>query len=372
MGVFVYADESGHSGKNLFDPRSSTFFQGAIVSVGDTDPILKPIIDKYCKQFDVPRLHANEYPETTVAEIGNELLDALDGITWQFFNCKIEKPYLASAKFVDLFFDSSDNPAIPATWYNLEVFRHALCLTIDFLFTHNEAELFWTLYLADDIAGMINLIETLLSRVKQIGDERVKDIVAGGLMYIINQPENFKLTCTKGKSAHKVHTPNMIAFMSLIAGTQEFCNQNKSSVKQFIHDQSDEFKGVMRNLHHTYGDSFFSEDEFGGPVQLIKSDFNLGDFSIKASKDHPSLQAIDILLWLFQRELKTGEGKAVFNRLKDITSSHVISRDMSKLILEARRYQAFNTPITEEQIKLGNQFGNELEKRRQEVLKTIK
>lgn len=61
MDVYVYADESGHSGRNIFDERSPTYFQGAIISHGDVDPIINEVVQRHCKALGVPRLHSNEH-----------------------------------------------------------------------------------------------------------------------------------------------------------------------------------------------------------------------------------------------------------------------------------------------------------------------
>jgi len=64
--VFIYADESGHSGKNIFDESSPLYYQGAIISVNDIEDKVKPVIEKYCKEFNVERLHGFELGEERV------------------------------------------------------------------------------------------------------------------------------------------------------------------------------------------------------------------------------------------------------------------------------------------------------------------
>ncbi|WP_241608460.1 hypothetical protein [Rosenbergiella epipactidis] len=44
MGVFVYADESGHSGKKIFNEGPQAYLQGSIISLGDADPILSEVV----------------------------------------------------------------------------------------------------------------------------------------------------------------------------------------------------------------------------------------------------------------------------------------------------------------------------------------
>jgi hypothetical protein len=78
MGVFVYADESGHSGRNIFDEKSPTYFQGAIISLGDVDPIINGVVQRHCQALSVPRLHSNQHQEHVVSIICADLLDALE------------------------------------------------------------------------------------------------------------------------------------------------------------------------------------------------------------------------------------------------------------------------------------------------------
>ena len=71
--MYIYADESGHTGRHIFNPPTY-YYQGAILSTRDIAPIVTPIINKYLATLHLPRLHANELRETTVATI------ALDGV----------------------------------------------------------------------------------------------------------------------------------------------------------------------------------------------------------------------------------------------------------------------------------------------------
>ncbi len=77
LGAYIYADESGHSGKDIFNEASPIYYQGAIISVGDIDNIVAPIIQKYCVEYKLDRLHGYELSEGIVNEICVELLDSL-------------------------------------------------------------------------------------------------------------------------------------------------------------------------------------------------------------------------------------------------------------------------------------------------------
>jgi hypothetical protein len=74
--------------------------------------------------------------EPAAARIATEVMDALDASgPWRFPLIVIDKPYIATTKFVDLVFDSGENAAVPPHWYNLELFRHAICIAIDDMLT---------------------------------------------------------------------------------------------------------------------------------------------------------------------------------------------------------------------------------------------
>lgn len=43
-GAFIYADESGHSGKDIFNEKSPIYYQGAVISVSEIETKVAPII----------------------------------------------------------------------------------------------------------------------------------------------------------------------------------------------------------------------------------------------------------------------------------------------------------------------------------------
>ena len=102
--MYRYADESGHSGKYIFN-EPTFYYQGAILSAVDTEPLLSTVAGKYIQELGVSRLHANELKPFMVERIASAFLELLKGIEWKFHLTIIEKPYLAVTKFVDSLFD---------------------------------------------------------------------------------------------------------------------------------------------------------------------------------------------------------------------------------------------------------------------------
>jgi hypothetical protein len=74
--MYIYADESGHSGRHIFnDPLF--YYQGAIISEADTEPLLHEVAEKYRNELGVERLHANEILPHIVEQIASVFLSLL-------------------------------------------------------------------------------------------------------------------------------------------------------------------------------------------------------------------------------------------------------------------------------------------------------
>ena len=81
--TFIYADESGNTGKHIFNEDSPLYYQGAVISVGNIESMVAPIIQRYCTENGLDRLHGYELGEKRVNNICLELLEALDGTQWK-------------------------------------------------------------------------------------------------------------------------------------------------------------------------------------------------------------------------------------------------------------------------------------------------
>jgi len=119
--MFIYADESGHSGRHIFN-EPAYYLQGAILSETDPEPLLHPLAEKYRQELGVERLHANELKPRTVESVASHFLILLEEVNWIFHLTVIDKPYLAVTKFVDSIFDSFENLGARWLWYNHEFF----------------------------------------------------------------------------------------------------------------------------------------------------------------------------------------------------------------------------------------------------------
>ncbi|MDM5061374.1 DUF3800 domain-containing protein [Aeromonas salmonicida] len=349
--AFVYADESGHSGKNIFDDASPVYFQGALVSVGDIDHIVSPIIEDYCKKHNLDRLHGFELGEDIVNALCVSLLSALDKTDWVFHYTIIQKNYMASTKFVDIVFDSFNNPAVHPLWYNVPLFRHMLSVSIDEIMEPELKKDFWGYFISDEVDGMVKISEILLGECQRISDPRTREVVVNGLSYAISNPDIFSLESSKGKSAYKTQTPNMVAFSSLLMAVHRFCKPRNIGVHTFIHDQNDQFKGTMREYHRLFFGFDIEKDKFGGLSLLKEVSYELGEFKLESSKKSYGLQVVDLFLWLVQRDFKNPKLILTREKLMERSDNFFISREMSLKIIHEKTMELMQEDFSVEQIE---------------------
>jgi len=348
--MFIYADESGHSGRHIFN-EPSYYFQGAIISDIDPEPLLYPLAEKYRQELCVERLHANELKPHIVERIAASFLLLLDKANLVFHLTRIEKPYLAVTKFVDSLFDSYENQAVPWLWYNHELFRHTLCCLFDTILPEQKKREFWGAYLKDDYDGIVSIVKWIIDILDSFElDRRLEEVVRSGLSFALKYPEEITLMASSTRKSYKGHTPNMVAFSSLIYAIHDFCKENNLVPEAFVHDPQSEFGPMMKEYHEMLSKVRAVPNSTGLPAMPENVDYDLGKFSLTPSKHLMSLQAVDLFIWLSQRADRI-KSPGLVRSLRDKTDPFYISRSTSEMIVFAWHYKLSNTSLTEEQIR---------------------
>ena len=366
--MYIYADESGHSGRHIFN-EPLYYFQGAIISEIDIEPLLHDVAEKYRMQLGIERLHANEIRPHIVEQIASAFLCILDDINWTFHITAIEKPYLAVTKFVDSLFDSYENKGARWLWYNHEFFRHTLCCLFDDLLFEEDKKLFWESYLSDDYDGIGTIVNTVLKRLEQFQlDKRLYQVSREGLEFALKYPEEITLMAGSTKKSYKGHTPNMVAFSSLIHAVHKFCKEHKTVPKAFIHDPQSEFGSTMKEYHKIFSRVRAEHSETGLQLNFENSEYDLGKFSLVPSKDLTSLQAVDLFLWLSQRSDRI-KSVGLKEKLMKVSDPFYISRLSSEMIRAGWAVKMSNMDLLEEDIVKGEKIVAQIEEIHKKRLK---
>lgn len=352
--MYIYADESGHSGRHIFN-EPPFYFQGAIISENDTEPLLQEVATKYRVELGVERLHANETRPHIVERIASTFLSLLDKTNWIFHIMAIEKPYLSITKFVDSLFDSYENKGARWLWYNHEFFRHTLCCLFDDVLLEEDKKNFWQSYLADDFDGICKIVKTVLQRLEQIQlDKRLYQVSCEGLQFALKYPEEITLMASRTKKSYKGHTPNMVAFSSLIQAVHKFCKEYKTTPEAFVHDPQSEFGPTMKEYHEIFAKVRAEHSESGLQLDVENTDYDLGKFSLTPSKHLTSLQAVDLFLWLSQRSDRI-KSQGLRKKLMEVSDPFYISRGSSEMIRAGWAFKMSNMDLSKEDIKRGEE-----------------
>ena len=356
--MFIYGDESGNTGKEIFH-KPEWYHQGGLLCLHDIDPIVGPVLQHHCDKLDVDRIHANELFPGKVAEIASDILDALDAsTTWEFHHTKIHKSYMATTKFVDAIFDSGENDGARWLWYNHEFFRHTLCCLMDDVLTSRNKMRFWPAYLESnhlEVKACIRNARSYLDR--YTSDRRLQTVVRDAFDYALTHMEDLSFGHS-GKSYRRLEAPNIAAFSSLISSVHNFAEKHGVVPVAFVHDQSSEFNKIMRKTHEMF--SKVQTKPSTMMAKLVKVDWGLGNFSVPSSKDVPPLQAVDVLLWVFQREPQR-EITNVQERLGKNTDPYWISRPTSELIRYSWIKRLYGPDFPMEKLKEGEHLAAEAE-----------
>lgn len=331
--VFIYADESGHSGTKIFDNNQQFYIQGALISIHDIQEEIEPIISKYLKLYNISRLHGYELGEEKVSKVTNEIIKVLENFNWEVHFTYIEKKLLLAIQFITLILHPLENKAIPYIFIENEYFRHSLLIEIHkILIVHHKKDEIWSYILKNDIDSLIEFSKELLEN-NLINDSDISKFIIKGLKFVINNPKVFFEDLTKGKNAKKESSPNMLAFQSLQNHITLFCEKNNESVNSFIHDKSDEFKGIMRKYHKELSGLYFKEDELNSVKGIKKSKYTQGEFKLESSQNCHGLQLIDLIMWIFQRKF-INTSFEVNTKLQEKMKPFVITENNSQIRIE--------------------------------------
>lgn len=332
--MFAYVDETGNSGRNIFD-QNEYFGLGSILSVTDIAPVVSAVLNPFLIEKGVDRFHANQWPETTVAEIGEQVVAALDHEgPWVFNIAKIHKPYMAPTKFVDVIFDAGENRAVPGDWYWDELNRHVLCLAIDQAMSQDTAKLFWSAFLKDDFSKIIDAADLIEAELKNIElASAVFQVIQVAFQFAREHPKEFTLLNSQTRKAYQASSPNVVAFTQLFQAIHDFAEKEESPPERLIHDKQDEFRTTLSRTYAHFGSVIWEDAPDGSSPDISLADYPLAEFEMPASQDNAGIQATDLLLWVTQRSAKSRPLARLKKLLSERTEDFNISRRMSQLIV---------------------------------------
>jgi hypothetical protein len=247
--IYLYTDEAGNTGTDLFnDIHQSFFYTATIFSKKDID-INKNIKNKFetilltlqSDNSQIKEIHFTELNEEEKSFVTNEIIDILEEYNLELLISIIEKKYLPKLFFIDEFFDSGINPIIPFDIYNIRIHRFFLVFGITQNFTDEDSERFYKLFRSMDTEKIILFIKEIKPKLLNNQSGIYKVLIDKALTYVIENIENFIFRIDTKYLLPNYHILNLIMHYT------RFKYKNVKSI--FKHDyNSNILKGLPKKL----------------------------------------------------------------------------------------------------------------------------
>lgn len=357
MNVHIFADESGHSGKEIFN-TPKFYHQCAIIVPENRLAVFDKILDKWCEKLNVQRLHAKDIRPEFRTAIFEEIAPLFQENGIIAHTTLFEKDYLPALKIVDSFFDPWENLGARKMWYIMAHFRHALCLAVDQILNDEEKKKFYFGYLKDDRSVYCEILETLIDRLESDPyiDGRLRVVMCEAFEWAISNMEKMVINHIENRHSYKGNTPNLIAFSSMLHSIKELANEKGWKVKRLIHDEQNEFGNVMKEYQKIFGSRFIKQEIDFFP-KMSEDNVPVDNFEISSSKKENLLQVVDIFLWHKVKELTSN----IKNQ-----SDFYITRAMSSMIVDIGMKKFSKTKLSAHDIERGKRMVEIFEKQYRE------
>lgn len=135
MSVYAYADESGNTGANLFDPAQPIFYAAAVIAKFDVDAEFERLFYGFARTEGFTHLHAAEMGLGRLSKIFRKLETRILRDDIRFFTAKIIKRDLVVAKVFDTVFDPHENKAVPWHAYWAREMRFIAMIKLNYIVT---------------------------------------------------------------------------------------------------------------------------------------------------------------------------------------------------------------------------------------------
>ncbi len=332
--MFAYMDETGHSGRNIFD-ANEVFQLGTLLTKTDIATPVGVALDPFLEEKGVERLHANEWPENELVDLAHSVLNRIEECgPWTFNLFSVHKPYIAPTKFVDTIFDPGENKATPGHWYWDEMHRHILCLVTDSAMSRGLAERFWDAFLKDNAEGIVSVATELASSVRKSSNPAaIKRVFNNSVKWAKENQGEFTLLATEKRKGYQGHSPNVIALTQAFQAIHQFCTIHGCQPETLVHDRQQEFQSELKRYHQEFGQVMILDREDGRFPLAEIAPHPKGKFSLMPSTHNRGLQAVDLLLWISQRKAITGRMEDLKKRIEERAERYYISREMSQAIV---------------------------------------
>lgn len=309
--MFAYADETGNTGANIFDPEQPMFMTAALLTKTNFDILHSGSLRTVAGSIGEVELHANELGIERVEKCAGQLLRIIKKADARFFVSRIEKRYLATTKLVDTLFDSYENKAVPWHVYNIRPLRLMTVFKVASILEVETAKKFWSALMEPNrdraYVLLVESLKEISGNIERLPDDRSRDLIGESITWALNNTEAIYLH-TSSKATRLEHLPNIVAFSSLLEGIEKCSQLWKRPVREIVHDRQSQFQKTLRGWHELTSNAVSGVIEWTLGEKISVRRVPGSSFRISSAQESAGIQMVDTILWLYRRGL---EGKPV-------------------------------------------------------------
>lgn len=374
--MYFFVDESGHTGSNLFDAAQPILYYGVLSSRLNVNALAASAVESMRRTAGTPYLHANELGMAKLAPLASELIELQRRLDLRFDLYEVEKADYAYLQFFDQVFDQANNLAVPWTSYWTPM-RYLLLLHVARLFDEATLEIAWKARVNPDCTAantsLVEVCTTLLGRVPEIEDRRVREIVHDALTWAIAKPETLEYNANRRGLLQSI-TPNLMGFQLVMAGIGKRMVASGAKTATITVDQQSQFNKAQKSLADFYAsirDVPFVTGP-GMPPLDFRSMPNV-PIGFSSHKDAVGLELLDVFLWLFKRMV---DGKEIAHEFAPLFRRAVRRGRTDEISLDAirKRWEPVfleneQKPLTDGQLANAREMQAQMETRRRTAIR---
>lgn len=301
--MWIYIDETGNTGTNVFDPNQPVFLLGYVASRTNIDLLSARQIQRIARYVGQPYLHATEIPPDQVDGVCTEVATLVEERDVRFGFSRVSKDYLAVSKLFDTLFDPHENLEAPWLTYWVRPLRLMMVHKIASIVDEPLLQRFWNCLFQKNAAirsqEFVAVCKDLQQRAVGLPDARSRELISQVTDWAIQNPNTITLRLTRTISLG--HAPNLVAFMPLMGLMDRLSRLWRRPVRAIYHDRSGQFRSNLIEMHQVFSNAQ------PGPVTITVGQQEVlrrvpgSAFEMRESAASAGLQIIDLVLWLLNR-----------------------------------------------------------------------
>lgn len=303
--MYVYVDETGNTGENLFDEAQPYFVTAALMTRTNFDVLQRSAVRRIAESVGYDQLHAGQLGIGRLNNVAPKLHAILKSCDARFYLSRVEKRYIAATKIHDTVFDSYENKGVPWHIYNLKNLRLLMLFKMAYYLLDDEVVArFWESLMSRKEDQAYSLFEgacrEILQRVDNLPDARSREIARSAFSWAADNPKQITVF-SKTERARYGHLPNVVAFLNLIDGIEMQSERWGKPIKTITHDRQSQFEKTLKYWHEMISNADPTPINWPGmPERKLRKAFG-SKMIISSAKDSAGIQIVDVVMWLFQR-----------------------------------------------------------------------